>query len=123
MTTFYIDPAYTGTISNGNIETPFKSWEAAGPFHISDMSYLQKRGTETTLSGILRIGNNYEVDVPNNIYLGAYGEGENPIIHPIPNSQDDIISLTICDNITVENLQLINTLLRAASLSLGRGPG
>ena len=112
MATFYIDPTYTGGVSNGSIDTPYKSWEDFGLFE-SNNNYLQKRGTETTsINKRITIGGDGGYvggqDGPQvfNILLGAYGEGERPIINGRPESRDTVIAMTICDNIRIEGLDL-----------------
>jgi len=106
MATFYVDPAYTGSVKNGSIENPYTNWNEI-QFE-SDNIYLQKRNTAIILSDTISInGENLNGDSISNIIIGAYGEGELPIIRGIPNSRNDIITMTICDNITIENLELI----------------
>jgi len=111
MATFYIDPTYTGSVSDGSIETPYKSWDDFGLFE-SNNNYLQKRGTEITSieKRIIIGGDGYQggQDGPqvSNILLGAYGEGVRPIINGRQQSRDTVIAMTICDNIRVEGLDL-----------------
>lgn len=104
MATIHIDPTYTGSVSDGSIEQPYKSWEEVGNFE-SDNSYLQKKGTETTLSQSIRV-RGYDGNIITNVYLGAYGEGDRPIINSVPNTEQDIITITICDGVTVDGFRL-----------------
>jgi hypothetical protein len=67
----YIDPENRNDASeNGSIQHPFDSWQDV--VFTEGNSYLQKRGTTAVLDKIL-LG-------ADNISLGAYGEGELPVI-------------------------------------------
>jgi len=105
MATFYIDPTYTGSVSDGSIENPYKTWDDFGNFE-SNNSYLMKKGTEITLTKTIQV-RGHDGQIATNVYLGAYGEGERPIINSVPGTESDIISMTICDGVTVEGFRLI----------------
>jgi uncharacterized protein YjdB len=70
-TTVYIDPVNTNDpLANGSFYHPLSSWDNVS--WKEGYTYLQKRGTETKTDKIL-IG-------ANEVKLGAYGEGEPPVI-------------------------------------------
>lgn len=70
-TVVYIDPAYTGGGSDGSIERPFTTL-GSGRFDTSDVAYLVRRGTSHTIENIEFYGND--------VMLGAYGEGDKPVL-------------------------------------------
>jgi hypothetical protein len=68
----YIDPENKSDQSaNGSVEHPYNSW--TNLVWIEGHSYLQKRGTTTTV-GMIQIG-------ANNVTLGSYGEGAIPVLN------------------------------------------
>lgn len=70
---YYIDPDDTGSLENGTKTEPYTDWSQATLR--SDCSYLQKSGTETTLSSYIN------VSFDRNVYIGSYGSGNRPIIN------------------------------------------
>jgi len=73
--TVYIDP--TGSNGDGSIDNPFNSWGNA--IKTENTAYLFKAGTV----------NEEEVSTSvNNIYIGRYGAGDNPIIRRLAVSSD-----------------------------------
>lgn len=70
-TVIYINPDNTNdNLANGSIDHPFDSWDDVA--WKEGYTYLQKRSTQTITNKIL-IG-------ANEVTLGAYGEGESPVI-------------------------------------------
>ncbi|MBN1415992.1 MAG: cadherin domain-containing protein [Bacteroidales bacterium] len=95
-TTFYIDPGNKNdTKEDGSLDHPFDSW--------SDISwkegntYLQKKGTTTQIEKINIFANN--------VMLGAYGDGELPVI--ISETNSFIIRAYEKVDITISSLHLI----------------
>ena len=68
----YIDPAYSGD-SDGSIQRPYRTLHDVP--QKSNTAYLMKRGT----SYVNNTGNHFTFNV-GNVLLGAYGEGERPVI-------------------------------------------
>jgi len=99
MATYYIDPDWTGTQSGTEAE-PFDSW--ADVTWGANNVYLQKRGTDTNSSpqdaGAISVAN---------ITLGAYGNGEKPIIRSSGQSTAVILN-DGTTNCLIENLSFIS---------------
>jgi hypothetical protein len=94
--TFYIDPTNANDpLEDGTIDHPFDSW--------ADVSwqegniYLQKRGTTANENKI----NIYA----NNVVLGAYGEGESPVINSL--ATDFAIRAFEKTDVTIQNLKIV----------------
>jgi len=95
MAKIYIDPTFNGT-SDGSINNPFKSWSEVSIQ--SNNEYFQKCGTEITVEQVF-------MDNKDNITIGAYGEGERPII--IGNSDSHApVSIARSRDIIVKDLNL-----------------
>ncbi|MEZ5194834.1 MAG: hypothetical protein R2764_00065, partial [Bacteroidales bacterium] len=96
----YIDPTNQGDPGqDGSIDHPWDSWSDVSPQ--SNTSYLQKRGTMEVRSSTLMTLSSSNL---HDIYIGAYGTGERPVIH-----FDDAngIYLKYTRGITIENLELV----------------
>ncbi len=65
--TYFIDPS-VATNGNGSKESPYKNW--SNVTMASNRNYLQKRGTEATVSARVNINN------LNNVTIGAYGSSD-----------------------------------------------
>lgn len=105
-TTYYIDPT-AGSGGDGSIGSPFDSWEdvtwAAGN------GYLQKRGTTATLLAAIMPTTGGAAGAY--ITMGAYGEGDDPIIDGSDTYQGINFGYgsTQKSYITIENLHIQNT--------------
>ena len=96
ITTFYIDPQNTNDASeDGSIEHPYDSWSDIS--WEEGNSYLQKKGT-TANEGKINI-------YANNVTLGAYGEGESPVINS--SATDFAIRAFEKSDITIKDLKII----------------
>lgn len=103
QTTIYIDPTNSGDPGeNGTVEHPFDSWLDIS--FADNTAYLQAAGTEFTLSGTMNIDN---VD---NVTIGAYGEGERPIINAQPGSDAAMVRVARASNTLIEGVALIGHL-------------
>jgi hypothetical protein len=92
----YIDPGYRG-VSTGSLTQPFKSWDDI-TFR-DNTAYLQKRGTKVTLSASRTL--------TNRILLGAYGEGDRPVIEGKDLDSYYMFRFAGNDNI-IRDLQLVS---------------
>jgi hypothetical protein len=96
-TRVYIDPGNVSDPSkNGSLANPYASWDDVS-WH-NGYTYLQKRGTSTSVEKIV-IG-------ADNVTLGSYGEGELAIITSETNTY--LINGYDRQNVTVSNLHLIS---------------
>jgi hypothetical protein len=89
----YIDPGnvYDSHV-DGSKSHPFSSWKLVE--WISGKTYLQKRNT---------IANENKLDIlASNIKLGAYGEGDDPVL--VSNTEDFGIRIMNKNNITIQDL-------------------
>ena len=68
--TIYIDPSYSGSESNGSLQTPYKSWLDITIWSDSTL-YLQRKGTMDTINGSILVSHK------TNIKFGVYGDGSN----------------------------------------------
>ncbi len=95
LSVIYIDPSNINDISkNGTEEHPYSSWQEV--VWTSDYTYLQKRGT---------ISNEGKINVyAEDVILGAYGEGELPII--TSNAKDYAIRVFEKSNITIKDIHI-----------------
>ncbi|MGD2033580.1 MAG: cadherin domain-containing protein, partial [Bacteroidales bacterium] len=94
--TVYIDPENKNDVlEDGSPDHPFNSW--------SDVQweegyrYLQKRGTRANESKVSIYADNVE--------LGAYGEGEKPVI--VSNSEETALKLFSKTDVSIRNLHVI----------------
>lgn len=99
--TVYIDPGYSGTTQNGNIQTPYSSWAQVS--FANGNTYLQKRGTTYTTSGKIFV---YQ---KSNITIGAYGSGARPIIISSGGSGTKVVDIGFSQNCTVSDLEIAST--------------
>jgi hypothetical protein len=96
ITTFYIDPQNANdALEDGSLEHPYDSWSDIS--WEEGNSYMQKRGT-TTNEGKINI-------YANNVTLGAYGEGESPVINS--SASDFAIRAFEKSDITIRDLKII----------------
>lgn len=106
MATFYIDPN-TGTGSGiGSFGDPFAAWSEATI--TSDNTYLQNRGTIVTEQVTLS-----EVD---NVILGAYGSGADPIIDA-ELTRDYCIKVEASNSITIGDIETANGLINCVIIT------
>ncbi len=101
----YIDPSFTGSVSDGSIDKPYKTVN----FSISNnTAYLFKRNSVLNISEIQFIGNN--------LYIADYGKGKKPQIN-ISNT----IKVSGSAN-TVKNLSITGSdTLRTTCLAVSSG--
>jgi len=93
----YIDPENTNDVlEDGSSEHPFDSW--LDITWSEGFSYLQKRGT--TANEISKIS-----IYANNVVIGAYGEGENPVIWSA--SEDYALKAVEKSQIKIENISIV----------------
>ena len=94
--TFYIDPMnLNDDFENGSIEHPFDSWNKIS--WEKGNAYLQKRGTESNIAdGILVTADS--------VTIGAYGEGNKPIINSTTSAQ--VFKIYDKKNIKFQNLNI-----------------
>lgn len=80
----YFDPDYTGSNSDGSLERPYTNMNEQFADAIPpNTAFLFKKGTTHEKIGRLTNGNRLTRMVYNNNLIGAYGEGQNPIIQGI----------------------------------------
>ncbi len=80
----YFDPDYTGENSDGSIERPFTNMNVRFADAIpANTAFLFKRGTTHEKIGRLSNGSQLTRMIYNNNLIGAYGEGQNPVIEGI----------------------------------------
>jgi hypothetical protein len=93
--TFYIDPSSTveGT-RDGSLEKPFASWDEV--VFVAGNIYLQKRGTTAIV--------NNKIAPKSDIIMGAYGDGEKPVI--ISNYTGHAIDAINTKNVTIKDLEI-----------------
>ncbi len=92
----YINPENVNDdLEDGSIEHPYNSWNDVG--WIEGYSYLQKRGTVATENKVKILAND--------ITLGAYGEGEKPVI--LSMADDYAIRVFEKSNIRIQNIHII----------------
>lgn len=93
--TVYINPTNSkDLLENGSVEHPFDSWEDV--IWKEGYTYLQKRGTTTNVDKII-VGANH-------LTIGAYGEGDLPVINS--NTNTYLISGFEKAGITISHLNL-----------------
>jgi hypothetical protein len=96
ITTFYIDPQNTNDPQeDGSIEHPYDSWTDI--YWEEGNSYLQKKGT-TANEGKINI-------YASNVTLGAYGQGESPVINS--SATDFAIRAFEKSGVTIRDLKII----------------
>ncbi|MEZ5082513.1 MAG: cadherin repeat domain-containing protein [Bacteroidales bacterium] len=96
--TVYINPSNGGDpAEDGSIDHPFDSWADIG--FQNNTTYLQMRGT--TALGCR------EIRGYNNIKIGAYGTGENPVVTGIPGATTAIFTFSKAKNYVVEDITLL----------------
>jgi len=96
ITAYYIDPGNTNDpLEDGSKGHPYNSW--ADVTWEEGKSYLQKRGTTANESKI----NVYA----SNVTLGAYGEGERPVINSVVT--DFAIRAFEKSGVTIQNLSIV----------------
>ena len=109
----YIDPSAASAGDGRSPESPLTSWTQVS--WAPNTAYLQKRGTEATVSPYLSTG-------ANDILLGAYGEGPRPILRPAAAVSGDNGTIHQGSNrgVTVRDMHIFGTGL-ACTIRLGRG--
>jgi hypothetical protein len=104
IATVYIDPSISDdAFQNGSKLNPFQSWLDIDKHDLwkTGYRYLQKRGTEYRHTLWLHNKVNGSMESP--IFIGAYGEGEKPIIN---SNGQYAISLRDCNNWIIQDFEL-----------------
>jgi Secretion system C-terminal sorting domain/Cadherin domain/Right handed beta helix region len=93
---YYIDPGNSNDLlEDGSLQHPFDAWSDV--VWKDGYSYLQKRGT---------VASSNKINIfASNVTLGAYGEGERPVI--ISQTKDFVIRAYEESNVAIFNLQII----------------
>ncbi|MCF8405350.1 MAG: cadherin domain-containing protein, partial [Bacteroidales bacterium] len=98
QTTVYVNPENGGDpAEDGSIDHPFDSWTDVA--FQDNSTYLQKRGT--TASGC------FDVRGRVNVVIGAYGDGERPVITGVPGSTISIMTLSKATNYTIRDIKFV----------------
>ena len=110
--TVYINPDNINDPNqNGTTAHPWALWSSVS---IEDnTTYLVHKGTTTTLSSSIAINTN------NNITIGTYGSGDDPVIHSEPGSESSMITIIRSSNIIIEGLNLIGNFDDAPTAGVG----
>ncbi|MFW6218609.1 MAG: T9SS type A sorting domain-containing protein [Bacteroidota bacterium] len=108
--TIYIDPGNkNNSDKNGSFSNPFDSWT---DIRIeSNVTYLQKRGTVAFIPAEINIHSS-------NVIIGAYGEGERPVIQSNATEKEKIIDIGKSENVTVQDIEIISLTLATTCIGI-----
>jgi hypothetical protein len=94
---YYIDPDNTGdALMDGSYEHPYDAWNAVS--WENNARYLQKRGTSSIEANSIDI-------IAEDVILGAYGEGSNPVI--VSEASDYALQSENRSDITIRSLDIV----------------
>lgn len=92
----FIDPSAATNGSGASMDDPLNSWTHAS--FLGGTAYLQKCGTSETLATRLQVGGN--------VLIGAYGEGERPLLRVTESVGGDSAAVEVGSYSTVRDLHI-----------------